>query len=175
MTKKRKPTRPLKRQTARDTRLHVANTLGLDYLRERIHAVFQPVITAALESAIGLRHMFEKDPTTGQWARVTDPDAIAARLNEHGPRYDVTDRRIVLYEQDPDERLLEGLLTFMLGAPFDATLYPQLVERVEMDAETGKVTVHVNEAFLATVRRPRAGERPRRRGPSSPSTARPIH
>ena len=135
--------------------------------------MFQPVLTAAIEAAIGLRHIYEKDPATGHWARVTDPDAIAALLNE--PHLDVTEHRIVIYEQDPDARLLEGLLTFLLGAPFDPGLYPSLVERLEVDAETGELTVRVNEAFLAKVRRPRPLTRRRPGCLSSASTARQIH
>jgi hypothetical protein len=61
--------------------LSVGDTLGFGYVQERIDAVLQPVITAALEAAIGLRHMYEQDPATGQWTRGTDPDAIAVRLN----------------------------------------------------------------------------------------------
>ena len=52
-------------------------------------------------------------------------------------------------------RLLEGLLAFSLGGPFDPALYPALVEGIEVNAETGEMTVHVNEAFLAQLRRGR--------------------
>lgn len=165
MTKTRRRTRSPKRQTAADTATQVAHTLGVAYLQERLQAAVQPLVTAALEAAIGVRHLYEKDPATGQWARVTDPEAIAARLNE--PHVGVTEHRIVVYEQDPDARLLEGLLTFVLGAPFDPALYPSLVETIEVDADTGELTIRVNEAFLADVRRPRAGQ-----APGSPPTER---
>jgi hypothetical protein len=168
-----KPRQP--RRTARDTAARVSNKLGLAYLRERIHAVFQPFLTAALDAAIGVRHVYERDARTGQWARVTDPDAITALLN--APHRGASETRLVVYTQDPDARLLEGLLAFQLGAPFDPELYPRLVQ-VEVNGDTGRLTVQVNEDFLAELRRPRARDRHGRSAaqrPPTPKAPRRVH
>ena len=64
---------------------------------------------------------------------------------------------MVVYTQDPDARLIEGLLAFQIGVPFDPELYPVLVQGVEVNAKTGEMTVqHINEASLAQIRHRRA-------------------
>src|SRR4030095_1795665 len=149
MITKRKQTR---RRHKRDTATDVANKLGLAYLRKQIHAVFKRVFTGAIDAAIGVRHIYERDVLTRQWARATDPDAMAALLNL--PRSGESEDRMVVYTQDPDVRLLKGLLAFQIGAPFDPELFPVLVQGVEVNAETGEMTVHINKAVLPQIRRP---------------------
>jgi hypothetical protein len=144
MTTKRKRTR------RNNTAIVAANTIGLAYLHERVHAAFDAALTAFVTAAVGIRHIYEKDPGTGQWARVTDPDAIAAVLNT--PQLDVSDHRIVIYQQDPDARLLEALLAVAIGAPVDPDQYPALVRDVEVNAETGELTVHANEDLPSQLR-----------------------
>lgn len=34
------------------------------------------LLKATLDAAIGVKHVYAKDPTTQQWTRVTDPEAI---------------------------------------------------------------------------------------------------
>jgi hypothetical protein len=123
------------------------------------------MFTAALDAAIGVRHIYERDPATGQWARVTDPDAIAALLNQS--HQDDPQHRIVLYTREPDTRLLDGLHTFVLGGPFDPALHPWPVETADVDVARAELTLRLNEAFLAEVRRPRIRSG---HAPASPGT-----
>ena len=146
MTTRRKRTRRDRRETA----TNAANTVGLESLGDRIHAALAPPIRAALDAAIGVRHVYERDPTTGQWARVTDPDQLAALLNLPGGG--ASEHRLIVYTQPPDARLLEGLLAVAFGAPFDPE--GDLVQAVAM-AETGEVAALVTETVLAPLRRGR--------------------
>ena len=57
---------------------------------------------------------------------------------------------MIVYTQDPDARLLEGLLALALGGPFDSE--GDLVRAVAV-AETGEATVLVSEAVLAQLQR----------------------
>ena len=57
-TKRTRPRNPARRETA----TVVANKLGLAYLRERVHAVFDPLLTAAVDAALGVREVYERDP-----------------------------------------------------------------------------------------------------------------
>ena len=89
----------------------------------------EPLIRAALDTAFGVRHVFARDPASGQWARVTDPDQLAALLNL--PEGGASEDRLIVYTQPPDARLLEGLLAVAFGAPFDPALFPALVDGIE--------------------------------------------
>ena len=44
--------------------------------------MFEPVLRAAIDTALGVRHVYERDPSTGHWTLVTDPDQVAAIVNQ---------------------------------------------------------------------------------------------
>jgi hypothetical protein len=93
-----------KRRPARDT----AAVVGWP----RVPARVRDLLKAALAAAIGVRHVYTRDPTTQQWTRETDPDAIAAFLNR--PNGGMRDGWTI-YTTDPDVDLLRTLLAFQLG------------------------------------------------------------
>jgi hypothetical protein len=124
------------RETAQDTAHRVAAILTLDDLRAMIHARFGPLLERFVDAAIGIRHVLERDPVTGQWTRVTDPARLEALLNDP-----VSSQRTTwtVYTRDPDLDALRTLLAWQLGPPFTADRFPALLERLFLeDPATGQ-------------------------------------
>ena len=117
-----------RRHTAADTAADTHRLAIPAHLRARLYDAFEPVVRAVLDAAIGVRHLYAKDATTGQWARVTDPDTITALLNARPADRDADEPTLVIYTQDPDAPLLEALLAFQLGPPFDPARVPALTQ-----------------------------------------------
>ncbi len=118
------PHKRKQRRTARDTAIEALTTLGTTYLRERVHAVFDQFVTALLDAALGVRHVYVKDPTTQIWARVADPDTITALLNR--PAVSTADPVWIIHTQDPDARLLDGIS----GVPTRRAIRSRLPSRI---------------------------------------------
>jgi hypothetical protein len=77
-----KPTR--RGRTASHTADEVFELLLSDWVRVAIHARIADLLKATIDAAVGVRHVYTKDPSTQQWTRVTDPDALAAVLKGPG-------------------------------------------------------------------------------------------
>jgi hypothetical protein len=123
-----------RRRTAQDTPDEVFGILVPFWVRDEIHARLGELLKAAGDAAIGVKHVYTKDPTTQQWTRVTDPDAIAAFLNR--PDAGVRDGWTI-YTTDPDVDLLRTLLVFQFGPPFRQPGVPDLAQLLLEDLQTG--------------------------------------
>jgi hypothetical protein len=139
-----------KRRTARDDTTDVLTWLGSAYLRDRVHAVFDPFVTALLDAALGVRHLCVKDATTQTWARVTDPDTITALLNR--PALSAEDPVWIIHTQDPDGQLLDALLAFQLGAPVDRDGVPNVLRTLVLQEATGELTSLSHPELLERLR-----------------------
>lgn len=72
--------------------------------------------TAQMQKALGVSHFMLRDPETGQWSRLTDPDQIQAALNhadaEAGSTY-------YIHTKDPDQGAIADILNRIQGKPVE--------------------------------------------------------
>lgn len=65
-----------------------APTIGKEEQREiargLIAARLKPIIDAQCDNATGIKHFMKRDPKTGKFERLTDPDQIVSAMNEEG-------------------------------------------------------------------------------------------
>ena len=52
-----------------------------ELVRQMITERLEPMIKAQIANACGVQHFFLRDPSTGQFKRITDPDEIETALN----------------------------------------------------------------------------------------------
>ncbi len=77
----------------------------------------KPIIEAQIAKARGVNHFMLREPETGQWRRLTDPDEIAAALND--PRA-VDGSTFYVHTKDPDIAALTDLLNRTMDKPKEA-------------------------------------------------------
>lgn len=95
-----------------------AKTLKKEELRELYRDLAAPhlsaILRAQLDSAIGINHFMLRDPVTGQFSRITDPDQILAALN--APEEDSASRYLI-YAKDPNQQAASDILNRVLDKP----------------------------------------------------------
>ena len=83
-------------------------------VRQRITQRIFPLVDAQIDSAIGIKHFMLRDPLTGQWQRITNPDEIVAALNhpkaKHGSTY-------LIYTKDPNSQAAREMLDRAIDKP----------------------------------------------------------
>lgn len=71
---------------------------------------------AQMAKAVGVSHFMLRDPASGQWRRLTDPDEIQAALNhpsaEQGSTY-------YIHTKDPDAAAIANILDRVMDKPQD--------------------------------------------------------
>lgn len=73
--------RPKGSQSKKTIRRSLEKEEARELLRQIVTAEMEPLIKAQLANAKGIQHFFLRDPRTGQFTRITDPDVIEAALN----------------------------------------------------------------------------------------------
>jgi hypothetical protein len=74
----------------------------------------KPMIKAQIANASGVQHFFLRDPSTGQFKRITDPDEIEAALNAEDAGEGST---YWIFSKDPNVQAFTDLLNRALDKP----------------------------------------------------------
>lgn len=85
-----------------------------EVVRQRITERLMPIVDAQIDSAIGISHFMLRDPGTGQWERVNDPDQIVAALNDPRAKQGSTFR---IYVKDPNANAARDMLAYAIDKP----------------------------------------------------------
>ncbi len=85
-----------------------------DILRQRVLRDMEPMVAAQIAHAQGISHFMLRDPKTGKFERLTDPDQIQAALNaddaEEGSSY-------YIWTKDPSVQAFTDLMNRALDKP----------------------------------------------------------
>lgn len=100
-------------------------------VRQRITQRIFPLVDAQIDSAIGIKHFMLRDPLTGQWQRITDPDEIVAALNHPKARHGST---YLIYTKDPNSQAAREMLDRAIDRPKEQALEVKLDASEEMIA-----------------------------------------
>ena len=79
-----------------------------EHARRHITKRLIPLLDAAIDHALGIRHFFKRDET-GQWERLTDADQIAEALNKGEGFW--------IYTKDPSVQAFSDLMNRALDKP----------------------------------------------------------
>src|SRR5262245_54671066 len=74
----------------------------------------KPMIKAQIANACGVQHFFLRDPSTGQFKRITDPDEIETALNAENAGEGST---YWIFTQNPNVQAFTDLLNRALDKP----------------------------------------------------------
>lgn len=92
----------------------LAKEAAREAARVRITERMIPIIDAQIDSAVGIVHMAVRDPDTGMWERVTNPDQILDALNHPKARQGSTYR---IYTKDPNSLAARDMLAYAIDKP----------------------------------------------------------
>src|SRR5215470_9265844 len=87
-----------------------------ELVRQMITENLKPMIKAQIANACGVQHFFLRDPSTGQFKRITDPDEIEAALNAPNASEGST---YWIFSKDPNVQAFTDLLNRALDKPTD--------------------------------------------------------
>ncbi len=90
----------------------ISKELARELTRNIITAELKPLIQAQIANAKGINHFFLRDPATGQFTRITDPEQIQQALNsgDEGKSY-------WIFAKDPNVQAFTDLLNRALDKP----------------------------------------------------------
>ena len=88
---------------------------ALALLRQKVAEQIEPLVEAQIDSAVGLKHFFLRDPKTGRFERITDEAVIERSINEGGEG-----SYFWIYTKDPSTQAFTDLMNRTLGKPVDA-------------------------------------------------------
>jgi len=95
-----------------------AKTLEKEAMREEYRRMAAPhierILRAQVDSAVGINHFLLRDPKTGRFERITDPDQILAALN--APEDDAASRYMI-YARDPNQQAASDVLNRLMDKP----------------------------------------------------------
>ncbi len=74
----------------------------------------KPIAEAQIARAMGISHFMLRDPESGEWRRLTDPDQITAALNHPDASAGST---YYIHTKDPDMAAISDLLNRCLDKP----------------------------------------------------------
>lgn len=85
-------------------------------LRERVKKAFGPMIDAQIATAKGISHFMLRDPKTGKFERIQDPDQIQAALNAEGAEEGST---FHIWVKDPSTAAFTDLMNRAIDKPVE--------------------------------------------------------
>jgi hypothetical protein len=85
-----------------------------EFLRRTVIDNLAPMLKAQIAHATGVQHFFLRDPSTGQFKRITDPDEIEAALNAPNASEGST---YWIFSKDPNVQAFTDLLNRALDKP----------------------------------------------------------
>lgn len=83
-------------------------------LRQIVLAKMEKLVAAQMDNAIGVSHFLLRDPKTGKFERLTDPEQIQAALNAEGAEEGST---YYVYTKDPSVQAFTDLMNRALDKP----------------------------------------------------------
>ena len=89
---------------------------GEEVLRDLVLRHLQPLTMAQIHSAKGINHFMLRDPDTGQFRRLTDPDEIVQALNAPNAAEGST---YFLFSKDPSTQAFNTLMDRAIGKPIE--------------------------------------------------------
>lgn len=97
-----------------------------ELLKARVMERFLPLIDATIDSAIGIKHFMLRDPETGTFKRLTDPEEIDAALAHPDAKEGSS---FWIYVKDPQTPAAVTLLDRTTGKP---------IEEIQMEVTTNE-------------------------------------
>ena len=85
-----------------------------EFVRQMVTDNLAPMLKAQIAHASGVQHFFLRDPSTGQFKRITDPDEIEAALNAPNAGEGST---YWIFSKDPNVQAFTDLLNRALDKP----------------------------------------------------------
>ena len=92
----------------------IEKSIARELIRQRILARMAPLVDAQLDNAEGIKHFMLRDPETGQFQRLTDPDQIVAALNMP---HDEANSHYLIYTKDPSIQAFTDLMNRAIDKP----------------------------------------------------------
>jgi|SRR6185369_1045668 len=92
----------------------LAKEQAREIARQMITERLEEMIGAQIANASGIQHFFLRNPKTGQFERITDPDEIAKALNAKGAKEGST---YWIFTKDPNVQAFTDLLNRALDKP----------------------------------------------------------
>lgn len=103
----------------------LAKEAAREAVRVRITERMMPLVDAQIDSAIGISHFMLRDPKTGQWERVTDPDQIVRALNDPRAKSGST---YLVYTKDPNAQAARDMLAYAVDRPKEQPMEIQVTD-----------------------------------------------
>lgn len=88
----------------------LAKEAAREAVRLQITARLAPLVDAQIDSAIGIKHFFLRDASTGEWKRITNPAQIERALNGKEDKY-------LIYTKDPNSTAAREMLAYAIDKP----------------------------------------------------------
>jgi hypothetical protein len=85
-----------------------------ELVRQMITECLKPMIKAQIANASGVQHFFLRDPSTGQFKRIMDPDEIESALNAPNASEGST---YWIFSKDPNVQAFTDLLNRAIDKP----------------------------------------------------------
>ncbi len=79
--------------------------------RQIISERMRPILEAQCDNATGIKHFLKRDPKTGKFERLTEPEQIAAAMNEEGAEEGSS---YWIYSKDPNPQSGKEMLDRLL-------------------------------------------------------------
>jgi len=92
----------------------VEKAAARELVRQMITEHLEPMIRAQIANACGVQHFFLRDPSTGQFKRIPDPDEIEAALNAENASEGST---YWIFTQNPNVQAFSDLLNRAIDRP----------------------------------------------------------
>lgn len=83
-------------------------------LRQIVLAKMEKLVAAQMDNAVGVSHFLLRDPKTGKFERLTEPEQIQAALNADGAEEGST---YYVYTKDPSVQAFTDLMNRALDKP----------------------------------------------------------
>lgn len=94
----------------------LAKEAAREAVRQRITARLTPIVDAQIDSAIGIKHFMLRNPESGLWERISDPDQIVKALNHPKAKQGST---YLIYTRDPNAKAASDMLAYAIDRPRD--------------------------------------------------------
>src|SRR5215831_9967144 len=85
-----------------------------EFVRQVVTEHLESLLAAQIANACGVQHFFLRDPSTGQFKRITDPDEIETALNAEDAGEGST---YWIFSKDPNVQALTDLLNRCIDKP----------------------------------------------------------
>lgn len=92
----------------------ISKEVAREILRQRVLKDMEPMVAAQIANAQGISHFMLRDPKTGKFERITDPDQIQAALNAEGA---TEGSSYYIWTKDPSVQAFTDLMNRAIDKP----------------------------------------------------------